>query len=77
MNIFNAILGEVVVLHDGVTGIVVANFELMLFTPGYEAGGWCDSEGGLLIDGSAEGLVRYPHDVLLKNAPFYKAQILE
>ena len=60
----NAKPGEAIVLPDGVTGEVVANFELCLFAPGYEPGGWDDEEGGLLVSPSFGGLVRYPRGVL-------------
>ncbi len=71
--ILKALPSETVVMHDCVTGVVVINFELLLFGAGYEAGGWNDDEGGLLVDGSAEGLLRYPKEVLLRNSSFYES----
>lgn len=71
MEVLNMGPGDPVTLHDGVRGIVLINFELSLFASGFEPGGWRDEEGGLLIDGSAEGLVRYPRVALEANECFY------
>lgn len=71
MSILDAKPGEEIDFHDGVHGIVLINFELALFASGYEPGGWSDEEGGLLVSASAEGLVRYPRDVLLENLKYY------
>lgn len=72
MDILNLKPGNAVKLHDGVNGLVVINFELSLFATGFEQGGWDDEEGGLLVDGSGEGLIRYPKVVLQNNKTFYE-----
>lgn len=56
--------GDSIVLPDGIDGEVVVNFELGLFAPGYEPGGWGDDEGGLLIGASFGSLIRYPREML-------------
>ncbi|MEL6571289.1 MAG: hypothetical protein AAFQ64_06510 [Pseudomonadota bacterium] len=72
MDVLKSRPGDLVALHDGVRGVVVINFELSLFATGFEQGGWDDEEGGLLVDGSGEGLVRYPQVVLQNNQKFYE-----
>ena len=72
MQILQSQPGDNVEMHDGVKGVVVINFDLGLCGHGYEVHGWGWDEGGLLIDGSSEGLLRYTKDVLLFNQSFYE-----
>ena len=71
MKILQAAPGDFVKLHDGIAGVVVINFDLSLFAKGYEPGGWSDEEGGILLDASGEGLVRYTREALDEHAAFY------
>ncbi len=56
--------GESVKMHDGLTGIVVINFETGATSRGYTLGGWSDIEGGLLVITEDLGLVRYSREIL-------------
>ena len=59
-----SIPGETIVLPDGVEGIVVANFETKKYGESFDPSGWDESEGGLLIEASFGGLIRYTREFL-------------
>ena len=56
--------GASIRLHDGLSGIVVINFETGLTVESYSLGGWLDDEGGLLVLTEDLGLVRYSREIL-------------
>ncbi len=72
MQILKAEPGEFVTMHDGVYGVIKINFENCKYADEFGPGGWDDEEGGILLDGSSEGLIRYSRDVIIANQEFYK-----
>ncbi|CBG89104.1 hypothetical protein [Citrobacter rodentium] len=58
----NILLGDIVTLGGGMTGIVVCNFEEGWFTQDFDKDEWRDYTTGVMIASNQAGLVYYPEE---------------
>ena len=60
----NVLLGDIVTLGGGMTGVVVFNFETEEFTKGFDKDEWKDFKTGIMVKSPQAGLVYYAEDCI-------------
>ncbi|MFW0766980.1 hypothetical protein ACN0IV_14220 [Trabulsiella odontotermitis] len=60
----NILLGDIVTLGGGMTGVVVCNFENEEFANGFNKDEWGHFKTGIMVKSSQAGLVYYAEDCI-------------
>lgn len=60
----NILLGDVVTLGGGMTGVVVCNFDNKEFAKGFDKNEWGDFKTGIMVESPQAGLVYYAEDCI-------------